>query len=80
VRDVVFREAEHIEIVQSYSSTPVMTRLKGVVKKVGELSKYVIEFGKLLAAGDSIQSHGEKAMHAAAQVAHEVSGVIHNLK
>ena len=42
VRDVVFREAEHMEVVESYLSTPVMTRLKTVIQKLGELSKYVI--------------------------------------
>ena len=80
VREVVFHQAEHREVVEQLEGTDQMNRLKRVWQKLVEMSKYAIEFSKLLAAADSISEHGEKAIHAGAQVAHQVGGVIHNWK
>jgi hypothetical protein len=79
VRDIYFHQAEHIELVKQHADSEPMTRLKALQFTVLKWSQYVIEAGKLLAAGDSISTHAEKAAHATAQVLHHAGSVVHNL-
>lgn len=70
VRDMSFHQREHLQLVTENAESEPMTRLKSLQAIVVKYSQYAIDFGKLLAAGDSIENHGEKALHAAAQLGH----------
>jgi hypothetical protein len=79
-REMYFHQAEHIELVRQHKDSEPMTRLQSFQATIVKWSRYAIELGKLLAAVDSIEIHGEKALHAAAEAVSDASSVIHNLK
>lgn len=80
VKDMYFHHAENNDVVQKNAGTEQMSRLKSFFVTISQWSKFPVETGKLLSAGDSIYTHGEKALHAAAQATQHVAGVVHNLK
>jgi hypothetical protein len=73
VREAIIHDAEHAEVVEELKKTKEMTLLKDIWRTVLEISKYTVDFKKLLEAGDFIYSHGEK-------IAHATKGVIEHLK
>lgn len=67
-KDFIFHQAENSDVAKQVGQTEQGTRLKAIWQKVRDLSKYTIEFSKLLAAGDSIREHGEQIVNTVTHV------------
>jgi len=80
VREGVFHEAEHAEIVIELQNSPQMLSLKKIIAKVVQWSGYTAALSKLLSSGDVIYDHAEKGAHALAKHAHQVSLWLQHLK
>lgn len=76
-KDTVFNELEHPEEAKEFEQTESSSKLKAIIVRVREMSRVVLAFGKLLAAGNSVVETAEKLAHTAGSVAHQVSSVVH---
>lgn len=68
VREAMVHHSEHHDDVEELKKTKEITSLTAIWRRVLELSKYMIDFSKLLAAGDSIYIHAGKIAHTAHDV------------
>jgi hypothetical protein len=75
-KDTVFNELEHPEEAKEFEQTESSSKLKAIIVRVREMSRVILAFGKLLAAGNSVVETAETLAHTAGSVAHQVSSVV----
>lgn len=78
IKDIYFDQAENSEIIEEHANTEPMIRLTKFFATMWQWSKYPLEAGKLLSAGDTIYTHGAKVLHAAGHLSQQAAEMIHN--
>ena len=79
-KDTLFSELEHPQEAKDFGETASASKLKAIIVRVREMSRVVVAFGRLLAAGNSVVENAEKIAQTAGGVAHQMGSVIQHLK